>query len=56
MLTVMRNEGINFLISVMPVGSFSFIPLSCHTSQDIKCKSLNCFSDAELILWMLRKC
>ena len=37
----------------MPVGSLSFIPLFCHTSQDTKRRSLNCFSDEELALWML---
>lgn len=44
---------ISLLISVMPVGSLSFIPLSCHTGQDNKRRSLNCFSDVEWVLWML---
>lgn len=37
----------------MPVGSLSFASLLCNMSQDNKCRSLNCFSDAKLIQLML---
>lgn len=37
----------------MPMGSLSFASLLCNMSQDNKCRSLNCFSDTELIQLML---
>lgn len=44
---------ISLLILAMPVGSLSFVSLLCNMSQDNKCRSLNCFSDAKLIQLML---
>lgn len=45
----------SLLILAMPVGSlaFAFGSLLCNMSQDNKCSSLNCFSDAKLIQGML---
>lgn len=43
----------SLLILAVPVGSLAFSSVLCNMSQDNKCRSLNCFSDARLIQRML---